>query len=184
MKTTNFIKLAIAGLSLAILSGCVNTRAIESNELNTNTGYVASPLSQVTNNIKVEVDNFKGTSSFGPSLKTMPALDNNEAKEALTSVLKNSGFYNADGDFTLKATMVDPDAGGISKYWRTVIINYKLTNNVMNQVVFDEDIVGKGETPNRAVLGVFGNTYEFAHQSGSLALEDNFKSLVNLLSLQ
>lgn len=171
----------IVGVSLIVLSGCVNTRAIKGDELNTDTGYIVSPSSQVANNTKVEVDNFKGTSSFGPSLKTMPTLDNNEAKEALTSVLKNSGFYNADGDFTLKATMVDPDAGGISKYWRTVIINYKLTNNVINQVVFDKDIVGKGETPNTARLGVFGNTYEFAHQSGSVALEENFKKLIEKL---
>lgn len=111
----------------------------------------------------------------------MPALDNEEARKALVNVLTVSGFYNPNGEYQLTASMED-DHTGMFTTSRSNVINYELIKTNTNTVIFNEDIGGEGETTVNNVF--FGNAYETAHRSGSAALEDNFKSLVNLLSLQ
>lgn len=181
MKISTVYKMAVAGLALAVLSGCANTRAIQSSELDTDYGYAVAQENVLTDNLSVEVEGFKGTSKFGFSGRTMPALDNNEATKALIQVLDSSEFYNSNGEYKLLATLVD-DHTGMFTTSRSNIINYKLVNTISNETVFNEDVKGEGETTVNNHF--FGNTYETAHRSGSAALEDNFKKLVNLLSLQ
>lgn len=96
-------------------------------------------------NIKVETEGFRGTSKFALKLKTMPSLDNENAKKAIKNVLEEYDFYNKQGDYTLFAKIKRNYTGGFTTT-RENTINYKLINNSNDKIVFDEDIESKGET--------------------------------------
>lgn len=182
MNKSTILKMVIAGFSLAVLSGCANTRAIEADQLNVETGYIeAKSNGRLTDNIKVETENFKGTTKIYLSPNSMPALDNENAKKAIEKVLREYNFSNSNGDYTLFAKITRNHTGTFTTT-RENTINYKLVNNLNNEVVFDKDVESKGKVSIAWHKHIIGNSYETAHRSGRDSLEKNFKKLIQLLN--
>lgn len=174
---SNFIKLAIAGLSLAILSGCANTRALEVNDVSNDVGYIAPNESELANNIQVETQDFVGTDKFMLKNQTMPTFNNSEAKKAIIKVLKEANLHNVSGEYKLTASL-EKDHVGVFTTSRELIINYKLVNINTNQLVFEEIIKTDGSSKS---CGMFCNAYEVAYDSGLDAFDKNFYEMTILV---
>lgn len=177
MIKTNMRKMILAGLSLVVLSGCANTRALEVNDISNEVGYVAPSHSELANNIQVEAEKFTGTSRVMIKNDTMPTFDNNDAKEAIAKILKRANLYNSNGEYRLTATL-DRDYTGAFTTSRNLVINYTLTDIRANRVVFRESVNTDGRSKS---CGMFCNAYEVAYKSGLDAFNKNFYEMTILV---
>lgn len=187
MNKSKLGKILLSGAALAILSGCVNTRGIYSEELSTRDVYVTTHSdSDLYYNMKINTEGFEKTNPYIGSGKNMPSIDNKEVKLSIKKVLEKARYYNDEGQYTLTATLKKDHVGAIDRT-RKHVINYKLVKddtkasiNNIEEVIFNKDITSHGKTKRDKHF--YRNGYFAAHRSGVDSLQNNFKKLTEYIS--
>lgn len=180
MKIKNLFKSAIAIGSLVVLSGCASmgpTATGVSESVYTSNSQVSNQH-RLSNNVKVETEEFLETSRNAYSSRATANLNNSDAKKAIESSLANAGMLaRSGGEYTLRAIMVDPDLSGTitgsNRSWnREITIRYLLTGN--NRTVYDRTITG---VANRDKGGLH-NVWSEQKTTSEIAYRDSFRQLI------
>lgn len=172
----NIFKLLVAGVSLAVLSGCANTQAVSGEESYYSNGKV-DYNHKLYKNVSVEkVDDFLETSKNLFSDKKTSNLNNEEARIALEKSLKASGMLsNGYADYSLDATLVDADLASLMSdrmEERNVSIEYNLKYSGNN--IYSNVITGNGENE----VGFIYLQWKEEHNTSKKAYKDNFRQLI------
>lgn len=171
----NSIKVLIAGVSLVLLAGCANTKAVTSQDAYYKSTEVVSN-SKLSNNIQVEAEGFRETSKNLFSENRTSSINNSEAKKAIEESLKTAGLFSQEGSYVLKASLLDSDLAG---FWgqkteeREISINFLLEDSY-NNVIYNKDIVGKGENE----IGFISLQWKEEHIVATRAYRDAFRQLI------
>jgi hypothetical protein len=190
MKTINFIKLAIATISIALVTGCANTRPADVNNSGYHEAQTVPASHRLSNAVAVEADGFVGTSKFMMSGRTASNLDNNTAKKAVESSLDSAGMLasnEAKALYKLFVTHVEDDTMTGNEVFTTrnnwaglvitITLNYQLVDNATGTTIYNSDTTSEG-VHDKWRGNIFANWYELQRQSVERSYQDNFRQLI------
>ena len=173
----NSIKVLIAGISLAVLSGCANTKAVTSQDIYYTSEKVNSQH-KFSNNIEVDkLDGFLETSKNLFSEAKTSNLNEAEARRALEKSLDEAGMLsNGSADYLLDISLIDADLASLMSdrmEEREITIRYTLKNPLVN-TVYKNVITGRGENE----IGFIGFQWKEEHITATRAYRDVLRQLI------
>lgn len=175
----NSIKVLIAGVLLAVLSGCASPR-IQSAGID-ESAYEANsvPASHTLHrNVSVKTEGFLETSKNLFAENNKSSLNDEDAKKAIERSLDHAGMLgNSNSEYVLTAKLIDADLGNI---WvnkasrREITIEYNLVS-LFSENIYDNIITGVGENDFKIIT--FDN-YGREKRAAEKAYKDNFRQLI------
>lgn len=178
----NSIKMLIAGVSLAVLSGCASVGPQPTgNEYATY--YTSSGVAQdheLFENVSVETHEFLETTKNHLSSKSTANLNNENAKKVIEASLDEANLLaGGEGRYLLTARLVDADLAGVilgtnRNEKRSITIEYNLVDLFDQGSLYDNVITGNADR-NAPFMA---NAWTQQKITSEIAYKDNFRQLI------
>lgn len=183
MKNTT--KLLVVFVLMIFISGCASPRikpaGVEETLYEVEEDKRVSSDHFLYKGISVETEDFLETTRYYMSQKSIPSLNNEDAKLAIERTLDSANLLSSDNSsYLLKATLTDADRGSVfsarTSMRRDIIVNYRLIERESNNVVYDKDITGIGR--GNFYIITF-NYYGRQREVAEMSFNHNFEQLIN-----